>query len=61
MELLTRELKLSETHWVQDPKFGTGRTISQNRYDKLFGAGGKYAPRKVMDLQNMYHQNLVNH
>ena len=24
---------------------GTGRTISQNRYDKLFGAGGKYAPR----------------
>ena len=35
------------TKVVGDPmgSGGTGRTISQNRYDKLFGAGGKYAPR----------------
>ena len=35
------------TKVVGDPmgSGGTGRTISQNRYDKLFGAGGRYAPK----------------
>ncbi len=35
------------TKVVGDPlgSGGTGRTISAKRYDKLFGAGGRYAPR----------------
>ena len=35
------------TKVVGDPlgSGGTGRTIGQKRYDKLFGAGGKYAPK----------------